>query len=237
MRQIQIKIHPGRVESSWCAQTTETRSECIRIDQNNRYTRVGAGGICSYRGRSSRGNSDLCLRFCLGRARTRNVLFSSGQVETAIWIYGMLVHPPAYPRTSPGGPAAYLPTRQRSQNTRDTAPLRLMRPAQGSIPAETQWQITVKIGSLVTTTHRSLHSRNTGGPSQWLSPNDGSAIVAFRAMEFLSVPVVSALVLVCWRDHIEPTLLIVYALCDPGLVLAISDVVEHRTDRSVYRKL
>lgn len=56
-------------------------------------------------------------------------------------------------------------------------------------------------------------------------------------MNLLSVLVVSALVLVRRRNRIEPIRPVVHTFGDPGLMLAVSDVIEDRAHRSVYRKL
>jgi len=59
----------------------------------------------------------------------------------------------------------------------------------------------------------------------------------FHAMYVLSVLVVPALVCVSGWDRIEPIRPVVHTLGDPGLVLAVSDMIEHRTDGLVYREL
>ena len=65
----------------------------------------------------------------------------------------------------------------------------------------------------------------------------GSASTEFRAVDHLSVLVISAFVSVRRRGRIESIRPVIHALGDPGLaVLAVSDAIEHRTHWPIHPK-
>ena len=63
------------------------------------------------------------LAVLFGSSESEKYLFELIEAGRAggIRIYGKLVHPPAYPRASPGGPTIHLPTRRHPKNARDRA--------------------------------------------------------------------------------------------------------------------
>lgn len=65
----------------------------------------------------------------------------------------------------------------------------------------------------------------------------GSASAKFHAVHLLSELVVPSLAFVRGRNRVVPIRPVVQALGDPGLMLAVSDMIEHRAHRAVYRKL
>ena len=65
-----------------------------------------------------------------------------------------------------------------------------------------------------------------------------SASAEFHAMQLLRILLVSPLIRIGGRDRIEPIRPVVHtAFGNPRLVLAVSDVIENRAYRPVYRKL